>query len=101
MYKKSGRIISNKFSLSNYIDGADVYNSELLLKLHNPNLRRDYYEISVYEYRPDLIAKDFYGSDTYTGLVIIQNGFGLENYTKGTVIELIYKTDIDKLIQSL
>ena len=101
MYKKSGRIISNKFNLSNYIEDTDVYNSELLTMMKNPNLRKDLYEITVFEYRPDLIAKDYYGSENYTGLVIIQNGFGLENYTKGTVLELIYKSDLDNLIRSI
>ena len=101
MYTKANRIFSSKMDLSNYVEGFDVYNSKLLYKLLDPELEREYYEITVYQYRPDLIARDYYGSDTYMGLVIAQNGLGLENYKKGTVIQLIKKSSLDNLVSSL
>ena len=101
MYTKQNRIISNKNDLSNYIEGVDVYNSELLLKLQDPRLNRDVYEVTVYQFRPDLIAKDYYGSESYMGLVIVQNGMGLEKYTKGTFLSLIKKTDLDNIINGM
>lgn len=101
MYTKKDRIISSKTDLSNYIEGVDVYNSELLTKLQDPSLNRDLYEITVFQYRPDLIAKDYYGSDKYVGLVMVQNGIGLSDYKKGTVLTLIGKTDLDQIINNM
>lgn len=101
MFKKDGRIISDKFELANFIQNFDAYNSELLEKLNNPELNRDLYEIKVYQYRPDLIAKEYYGSDKYLGLILVQNGIGLENYKKGNVISLIKKTDLDWVINNI
>ena len=98
MYTKQNRIISNKAELANYIEDFDVYNSKLIEKLRNPALSKNVYEITVYEYRPDLIAQDFYGSTTYTGLVILQCGIGLESYTKGTVLSLLSKSTIDSIL---
>ena len=101
MYTRHNKIFSDLEDIVNYIDGSDVYNSKLIELLRDPGLPRKEYEIKTFEYRPDLIAKEYYGSDSYTGLIMIQNGFGLENYTKGTVLELIYKTDLDNVIRNI
>jgi len=98
MYKKSKTIINNKENISNYIEGIDVYNSYFLSKIKDPNIDRTPYEITVYEYRPDLITRDFYGSENYLGILLVQNPINLSSYTKGTVIKLIPKNIIDQLI---
>ncbi len=101
MYSKANKIISDKAELSNYIEGFDVYNSQLIEKMKDPDLPKVMYEITVYEYRPDLIAQDFYGSDAYTALILLQNGVGLEFYTKGAVLELIPKSAIDNILSKM
>ena len=98
MFKKANRIISNKVDLANYIEDIDVYNSALLTKLNDPTLSRSIYEITVYEYRPDLIAQDFYGSDDYTALVLVQNGVSLEAYTKGNTLTLIDPAALNNIL---
>lgn len=101
MYKKESRIISNVSEFSNYLKGSDVYNSKLLYRLSDPEIDRVSYEITTYEYRPDLIAIDFYGSIDYLPYVILNSGIGLEQFTKGTVIKLIPKETILGIINSL
>lgn len=101
MFSKKSKIISDKQNLVNYIDGIDVYNSELLIKLNDPGIERESYEITVYEYRPDLIAEDFYGSTSYTGLVVLMSSRGLETYTKGSVLKLIPKVKLDNILSNM
>lgn len=101
MYSKSGKVISSKQSLSNYIDGYDLYNSKLILQLTDPNLPREDYVISNLEYRPDLIAEEVYGSSRYLGLLLLTQAIGLESYTKGTVLRIIPKVVLDRLIESI
>lgn len=99
MYRKNKIIIYEKENLGNYIDGFDVYNSHLLLKLSDPSLEKELYQITTYEYRPDLIAKDFYGSDSYMAYVLLQAGIDIDNYTRGRWIKLAPKIYIDELIK--
>lgn len=101
MYRKTNKILSNTEDLSNYINEFDVYDSYLLYKLRDPSIQKDYYEITVYEYRPDLIARDFYGSVNYTGLLFLQSGLILSDFTKGTVLSLIPKNILDNIIKQL
>lgn len=101
MYTKSDRIIRNQTELSNYISNIDIYNSKLLYQLSDPNLERVSYEIVVSEYRPDLIAKEFYGSTDYTPYVLLSSGLKLEHLKKGAVISLIPKDVLDNIIKSI
>lgn len=101
MFKKESKIINTKQNLGNYISGHDVYNSELLVRLADPSIQREYYEITTYEYRPDLIAKDYYGSASYEGFVVLLAGIGLENYRLGAVLSLIPKTTLDRILGEL
>lgn len=101
MYKKSGNILTNRLDLSNYVEGFDLYNSTLILKLTNSELPRENYIISNYEFRPDLIAKDIYGSTKYMGILLITQAAGLEAYTKGTVLSIIPKDVVDKIIGNI
>lgn len=101
MYNKSNSIISNKENLTNYIDGYDIYNSYLLVVLNDPSIPRVSYEITAYEYRPDLLAKDFYGSTNYMGLLILQASRGLETYKRGSILTLIPKNTLDSILSSI
>lgn len=101
MYEKSSKIISNKQNLSNYISGYDIYNSSLLVKLSDPSIIKENYEITTYTFRPDLIARDYYGSSSYAGFVVLMAARGLEGYTKGSVIQLIPKTTLDNILSNM
>ena len=101
MYSKSGNIISNKENLANYIDGYDLYNSTLLVILNDPSIQRVPYEITAYEYRPDLLARDFYGSTSYMGLLILQASRGLETYKRGSILNLIPKNVLDNILSNM
>lgn len=101
MYKNSSKIINKVEDLSNYVEGFDIYNSLLIDKLRDPGLTREYYEITSYEYRPDLIARDYYGSTSYLGLLLLQGARGLEGYSRGEVLKLIPKDILDNLISKL
>lgn len=99
--KEKQRSISSYGKLPSHIYEADIYNSLLLYKLYNPDITRELYEISVYEYRPDLIAKDYYGSEDYLDFIILQAKVGLEGLRKGTILHLIPKSILDNLINSI
>lgn len=101
MFKSDSKIINSTEDLSNYIQGYDLYNSLLLDRLRDPGLPFEYYEITVYEYRPDLIARDFYGSTDYLGLVLVQNGMGQEGYRRGAVLKLIPKNVLSTIISGI
>lgn len=90
-----------KENLGNYIEDFDVYNSLLLLRMSDTSIEREYYQITTYEYRPDLIAKDYYGSEDYMPYVILQAGLSLDGYTKGRYISLIPKGVLDSLIEKM
>lgn len=101
MYTRNNKVSSSIDDIVNYIEGYDVYNSKLIEVLRDPSLPREDYEIKTYEYRPDLIAKDFYGSEDYESLIMIQTGYTLTNFTLGTTLNLIPKTSLDSLLRSL
>lgn len=101
MYRKNKTILANKEDLGNYIESYDAYNSLLLLKLSDTSLKRELYQITTYEYRPDLIAKDFYNSETYLAYVLLQGGRSIEGYKKGMILRLIPKDILDSIISSI
>jgi hypothetical protein len=101
MYKKQSRIISSVSSLDNYIDGADIYNSEFLLRLSDPTLERDSYEITTMQYRPDLVAKEYYGDEKYLGILLLQSARNLADFKKGAILQLLPKKTIDSIIGNL
>ena len=101
MFTKTKEVIQGKNKLENFIPpNFDAYNSLFLYKLRDPSVPRVAYVINTDQQRPDLIAKDFYGSEDYMGIVMIQtsNFTGLDYYKKGRVIPLIEKAHIDNLL---
>ena len=101
MYSKENKIFSGLSKLENYIEGNDVYNSKLLFYLSDPSIEREDYEILTGQYRPDLIARDYYNDASYMGLLILQVGLPLSDYTIGRILHLIPKDILDSILSSL
>ena len=101
MYRRKNKTIVSKQDPANYIQGFDIYNSYLLEVLSNPSITREKYEITVYEYRPDLIAQDIYGSSSYLGLLLLQVKKDLKDLSRGTILEVIPKSVLDKIIDEI
>ena len=101
MYSRAKIVSSGLEDIVNYISGSDVYNSKLIELLKDPGLEREEYEITTFEYRPDLIAQEVYGSTNYEGLLMIQTGTTLINYKRGETLMLITKDSLDSLLRSI
>lgn len=101
MYQKANRIINSTRDLSNYIDSFDVYGSEFFYRLSDPTVEREEYIITTYQYRPDLIALDYYKDASYEGILMLLCGRDLASYTRGAVLRLIPKKTIDSIISDL
>jgi hypothetical protein len=101
MYSRAKIVSSGLEDIVNYISGSDVYNSKLIELLKDPGLEREEYEITTFEYRPDLIAQEVYGSTDYEGLLMIQTGTTLINYKRGETLMLIPKDSLDSLLRSI
>jgi len=101
MYTKPQRLISKIENLGNYVEGYDIYNSKFLSMILDPKLERVSYLIQTSECRPDLIAKRFYGDESYLGLVIVQSRKSLAEFKEGTTIQLIPKNKLDELLKTV
>lgn len=101
MYKKPTKYTYTREELSNYIEGNDVFNSSFLSILSNPDLPRISYTITEYEYRPDLIANEIYGSSSYEGILMLQTGLSLSDYKNGRIITVLSKTVLDSVLNNL
>lgn len=100
MYTRPKRIYTNLKRMENYIEEEDVYNSLLLFKLQDPGLSTKEYTVKT-PYRPDLIAEDFYGDANYESFVIFQLKRTIDQVTRGTILHLIEKSELDKILKSL
>jgi hypothetical protein len=79
------------------MEGADIFDSALLYNLSlNPYLTKESYVVTENWYRPDLIAKDFYGDTRYESFVILQAG-SIRNIKPGVTLKLVTRKDIEKL----
>lgn len=101
MYKKSDKVTNTNVDLCNYIEGNDVYNSKLIDILSNVRIPKRVYEITVHQYRPDLIAEEIYGSTDYLGLLLLQCGVSLDSYVKGAIITVLPKEELDRILDHL
>lgn len=102
MFKSGNSSKSESFEdLSQYIEGHDVFNSKLLRVLNDPSVTRVSYMITRYEYRPDLIAKDIYGSVNYCSLLMSQCRISIDGYVRGVVLRIIPKDYLDKIILNM
>lgn len=101
MFKSGDVRKSSSFEgLSQYIEGNDVYNSLMLRKLSDPSLNKVSYIITHYEYRPDLIAREIYGSEEYCGLLMAQCRITVNGYRRGVVLRVISKSDLQNIINN-
>jgi len=98
MFKKKNKIVTAKNDPSNYISGYDIFDSLLLSLINDQNLYREEFEITIHEYRPDLIAQDIYGSSSYLGLLLLQVKKPLSSFSKGTVLKVLPKTTLDSIL---
>lgn len=87
--------------ISQYIEGRDIFNSKILRDITDSSLNKVSYMITRYEYRPDLIAKDIYGSTEYTGLLMAQCRISVEGYVRGAVLRIVSKDTLDNIIKNL
>lgn len=101
MYTKPQRLISKIENLGNYVEGFDIYNSKFLSMILDPKIEKINFTIQTSEYRPDLIAKRFYGDESYMGLVIVQSRKSLNEFKEGTTIQLIPKNKLDELLRNV
>jgi hypothetical protein len=101
MYNKPTKYTYTSEELSNYIEGNDIYNSSFLSIISNPAYPKITYIISEYEFRPDLIAREVYGSTSYEGLLMIQTGLVISDYTKGRKLEIFSKSTLDNILNNL
>lgn len=101
MFKRKSKTVINREEMGNYIDGFDVYNSLFLDNLLDPTIARTEYTINKFEYRPDLIAQEFYGSTSYTATLMVSTGMGVGEFTLGKVINLIPKTVLDDILSKI
>jgi len=101
MYRRKN-LSTNKYGIENYIDGNDIYNSKLQsLISSDPSSERVSYKIEQYEYRPDLICKDFYGSLDYYGLFLLTCGAEIDDFWIGNVLHLIPRGTLNTFIASI
>jgi hypothetical protein len=101
MYKKSNSIKSSNQDFSNYIEGYDVYNARILDLLKNYEDDKEDFIITTKDYRPDLIAEKLYGSTNYTAFLMITCSLNLSDYKKGTVLRVLPKKILEKIILQL
>jgi hypothetical protein len=101
MFEHTSKRNLSQEDLACYIEGFDVYNARLLDSIRDAYNYRIPYEIRTFEYRPDLIAEDIYGSTKYTGLFMLSCGVGLEGLKKGSVIQVIPKQILDNILSDI
>lgn len=99
MYKKIKQVATTSGTeLELFVEGFDLFGSNLLYKLAlDPEIEKEDYTIKT-SYRPDLIAKEYYGSELYESFVIIQLG-KLSAATQGTTIKLIPKRFLERIMK--
>lgn len=100
MFKQNKTINSNKTELANFIEGDDIFNSYLISEMNRPGLEKEIYTITT-NYRPDLVAKEYYGSENYLGILLLQVKPNLSAFKKGNSIQLLPKETIDEIITKL
>ena len=107
MFTQNKVVSSNKTELANFIKDQDIFNSLLLEEMHKPGMTRYIYNVnslilpSATNYRPDLVAIDFYGSEDYLGILLLQASPSLSSFKKGSRLSLLPKETIDEIITRL
>lgn len=100
MFKQNKLINTNKTELADFIEGQDIFNSLLISEMNRPGIMKTIYTVTT-DYRPDLVALEFYGSENYLGILLLQTSPSLSVFKKGTQLKLLPKETIDEIITRL
>lgn len=101
MYKRKN-LSTSIYGIESYIEGNDIYNSKLQnILASDSSILRVPYRIEQYEYRPDLICKDYYGSLDYYGLFLLTCGAEIDDFWLGNVLYLIPKGILNTIVASV
>lgn len=101
MYRRSKEYIkSGKIDPSRFIEGSDITNSELLYKIDN---LKEYntYTITKYEHRIDLIAREIYGEESYSWLLLYINRLSVDDLVRGVKLNYIPKDSLTKILSTI
>lgn len=89
MYSRSKNITNNNSSdFSIFVEDTDYPNSELFYRLIRFN-EWEYYLITKYERRVDLISLDIYGDVSYYWVILFVNKIKVEDLRKGVTLKYI------------
>jgi hypothetical protein len=89
MFRRAKQFVkSNEVSPDKFIDGEDIWNSELMYLLDQETDLKEYY-VTKYEKRIDLISVDIYGEERYSWILLHLNRINLEDIVRGINIKYI------------
>lgn len=91
---------SDKVSPNLFVEGDEIFSSELMHKIDKCT-DREMYMITKYEHRADLVAKDIYGDESYSWMLLYMNRIGVEDLVRNRVLTYILKSQLDSIIDSL
>ena len=94
MYKNKRN--TNKNDIISYIDGDDIYNSELIKKYIDSNITKSTYLTNKSDKRSDLLSTKLYGDYKMESFIYLLN----PNYGKYTSV-IKYAEDFDNLLTEL
>lgn len=91
---------SDNTSPNLFIEGNSIFASELLHKIDKCT-DRERYLVTRFEHRADLIAKDIYGDEKYSWLLLYMNRLGVDDIIRGVTLQYILKPQLDAIIDTL
>lgn len=91
---------SDKVSPNLFVDGDEIFASELMHKIDKCS-DREKYMITKYEHRADLIARDIYGDEGYSWMLLYMNRISVDDLVRNKTITYILKSQLDSIIDSL
>lgn len=99
MYKGPKKL-TEKFSISEYIEGDDIFGSQLLRDIRELETAA-YHTIDKYEYRIDLITSAIYGDPKYSQILLFYNGLGISDLKRGIILKYPSLDDIEEMIRNI
>ena len=99
-YLQSSNIDPIKFIETTDSNITDINNSTLLYMLDEES-NRSFWTITKNEKRIDLIAKDIYGDEKYSWILLYINRINVGELTRGTVLEYIPLATLLYIINSI
>jgi hypothetical protein len=99
MYK-GPKNIKEKFSISEYIKGNDIFGSQLLVDIDALPVE-GYYTISQSEYRIDLITSRIYGDSKYSQILLYYNRLTIDDLKRGTILKYPSLDSIEEMVRNI